>query len=185
MKKWLILIFIFIAGCSSNQTQQGGLFLLPVDITPPVASKSAPALIVKTDLSEYLDQVGLVYKASETQVTLAKQNRWAEKISAQINQQMIIKLRAMQTTYWPVQFNSALKLNNQPQLHLHLTKFNGVYTGDAELGGEWQLIDSKGSLIKSEYFEIITPLKEAGYDQLVIALSEGLETLAIQIAAQL
>ncbi|MEL0628257.1 PqiC family protein [Psychromonas aquatilis] len=185
MKKWLILIIVFIAGCSSNPEQQSGLFLLPADITTPTASNTAPVLIVKTNLAEYLDQVGLVYRTSDTKVVVAKQNRWAEKISAQINQSMISKLRAKQTTYWPVQLNSALQLNNQPQLQIRLTKFNGVYTGDAEVSGEWQLIDAKGALIKSEYFTIEKPLKETGYDQLVLSLSEGLDDLSTQIATQL
>lgn len=184
MKIWLTLFTLFIVGCSNNQIQQDSLFLLPVNSTEVVASKSAPIVVVKTNLDEYLDQVGLVYRVSDTEVILAKHNRWAQKISTQINQQMILNLRAKQSAYWPVQLNAAMVLNNQPQLHLSLSRFNGVYTGNAELSGEWLLIDSQGKVIQSDNFEIIKPLKSEGYQQLVMALAEGLDELASQIAQQ-
>ena len=70
-------------------------------------------------------------------------------------------------------------------VHLSLSKFNGVYTGDAELSGEWLLIDSQGNIIQSDNFEIIKPLKSEGYEQLVMALAEGLDELASLIAQQI
>lgn len=185
MKVWFMVFTLFIAGCSNNQTQQDSLFLLPASSTTAIASKSAPIVVVKTNLAEYLDQVGLVYRISDTEVVLAKQNRWAQKVSAQINQQMVLNLRAKQSTYWPIQLNSAMTLSNQPQLHIYLSKFNGVFTGNAELSGEWLLIDSQGKVIQSDNFEIIKPLKSEGYQQLVIALAEGLDELASQIAQQI
>ena len=185
MKIWLTLFTLLIAGCSNTPIQQDSLFLLPVNHSVAIASKSAPIVVIKTNLAEYLDQVGLVYRLSDTEVVLAKHNRWAQKISTQINQQMIINLRAKQSTYWPIQLNAAMILNDQPQLHLSLSKFNGVYTGDAELSGEWLLIDSQGNIIQSDNFEIIKPLKSEGYEQLVIALAEGLDELASLIAQQI
>ena len=185
MKIWLTLFTLFIAGCSNNQIQQDSLFLLPVNSAAVVASKSAPIVVVKTNLDEYLDQVGLVYRVSDTEVILAKHNRWAQKISTQINQQMILNLRAKQSAYWPVQLNAAMVLNNQPQLHLSLSRFNGVYTGNAELSGEWLLIDSQGNITKSDDFHISKPLKSEGYEQLVMALAEGLDELASLIAQQI
>jgi len=185
MKKYLIIFVIFIVGCSNNETQQGSLFLLPTNITTPIVSKNAPTLIVKTDLAEYLDQTALVYRTSVTEVILTKQNSWAHKISTQINQRMILNLRSQQSTYWPVQINSALKLNKQPQLQLRLTKFNGAFTGNAEISGEWLFIDAQGTLVKSEYFEITKPLKNEGYEQLVLSLAEGLDELSAQIAKQI
>jgi uncharacterized lipoprotein YmbA len=184
MKKWLIVLVIFIAGCSS-QTQQGSLFLLPTKVAPLTASQDAPTLILTSNLAEYLDQAGLVYRTSETEVVLAKHNRWAHKISAQITHHMMMNLRAKQTAYWPEKPNSALKSKEQVQLQLNFTKFNGSFTGEAELSGEWRLINPQGILIKSEYFELKTPLKKEGYEELVLSLSDGLDQLATLIAKQI
>lgn len=185
MKKWLVILMVFVAGCSSNTTPQDALFLLPTNVAAPIAPKNAPILIIKTDLAEYLEQVGIVYRVSDTEVVLAKQNRWADKISDQINHRLIDSLRAKQTSYWPIEANSAIKLSNQPQLQISLSKFNGVYTGDAELSGEWSLINAQGVLIKSEYFQIKKALKDDGYDQLVLSLAEGLDDLTTLIAKQI
>lgn len=184
MKKWILLFTFFLTACSNTITLKESLFLLPIEQVPPITSESAPMLVLKTDLPDYLNQFGLVYRISETEVIQAQQNRWADKISDQISQHLINDLRAKQVVYWPVQLNSALELNNQTQLVVRFSKFNGEYTGTAELAGEWLLIDSQGKLIKREYFQINKPLKTEGYEQLVFSLSDGLEELASTIARQ-
>ncbi|WP_413701761.1 membrane integrity-associated transporter subunit PqiC [Psychromonas sp. KJ10-10] len=184
MKKWLCIFTLFLTAYSSNIALKDSLFLLPVKQITPIASESAPILVLKTDLADYLNQVGLVYRVSETQVIQAQQNRWADKISDQISQHLINDLRTKQIVYWPVQLDSALALNNQTQLLVRFSKFNGEYTGTAELSGEWLLIDEQGKLINREYFQINKPLKTEGYEQLVFSLSEGLEELASTIARQ-
>ena len=185
MKTWLLMLVIFIAGCTASKTQQHSLLLLPASATTPIAENTKPILVVSTNLDAYLDQVSLIYRVSETQIVLTKHNSWAQQISDQINQRVIANLRAQQTSYWPVALNSSMKLNTQPKLLVHLSKFNGAFTGEAELSGEWSLIDAQGALIKSDYFQINKPLKEEGYDQLVISLAQGIDDFSGFIAEQL
>ncbi|RBW46896.1 hypothetical protein DS885_05965 [Psychromonas sp. B3M02] len=184
MKKWLLILVIFITGCSNNEVQQDSLFLLPENTTAAIANNSLPMLLVSTNLDTYLDQASLVYRVSDTKVVLAKHNSWAHQLSEQINQRMVANLRTNQSTYWPVERNTSMQLTNQPKLQIHFTKFNGAFTGDAELSGEWLLIDAQGQLIKSDYFQINKPLKETGYEELVIALAQGLDDLSRIIAEQ-
>lgn len=185
MKRWLFLLVVLVTGCSSTEAVNNSLFLLPSIQSSPVAAKSAPVLVVKTELAEYLNQSGLVYRTSESEVVLAKQNLWAHQLSDQINQRLVNDLRAKQKLYWPVQLNSALQLSNQPQLHLRLLKFNGSYNGNAEISGEWLLISAEGKLLKNEYFQLDQALESEGYNGLVKALSQGLEHLTAQIAEKL
>lgn len=185
MKKWFIFLFIFFAGCSSEQTVQNRRYLLPEYPVKPIAQQTAPILVVKTELSEYLNNTGLVYRVSESEVIHAKRHQWAQGITQQLTQRVINDLRAKQRIYWPIELNSDLELDEQQQLHVYVQKFNGVYTGVAEVGGEWLLIDKKGHIVRNEYFFIEIPLKNDGYHSLISSLSEGLSQLTDQMATQL
>lgn len=185
MKNWLILLALLLVGCSNTPATQTNLYLLPDSLSPVAAKETSPLLLVKVDVADYLSQKGVVYRVSETELVQAKQNQWAEAVSNQINRKLIHNLRAGQTTYWPVGFNSALALDGQKQLHIQIRRFNGAYTGMAELAGEWLLIDAKGQIAASEPFQIQIPLEQEGYQALVSALAEGLEQLSEQLAGRL
>ena len=66
-----------------------------------------------------------------------------------------------------------------------MAQFNGSYTGDAMLAGEWMLFDDSGNILLSETFQISEPLKQEGYPALVDALSVALDNLTTQLASTL
>ena len=68
---------------------------------------------------------------------------------------------------------------------LSFSKFNGSYQGNAEIEGEWLIVDENGKVKNSAPVKINMPLQDDGYDALVDALSVGLNNLTDQIAAQL
>jgi len=185
MKKWLLIFVIFIAGCSNNEVQQDSLFLLPETSATAIANNSLPLLVVSTELDSYLAQANLVYRVSDTKVILANHNSWAHQISKQIDQRMASNLRATQKHYWPIAGHSSMQLTNQTVLKIHLNKFNGAFTGEAELSGEWLLINPQGKLIKGGQFDINTPLEADGYEQLVTSLAKGLVELSNDISKQI
>lgn len=185
MKKWLLILSFVLAGCASEQAMQSRHYLLPDNPAKPAAPQTSPILVVKTDLSEYLNHTGLVYRISEAEVVQAKHHLWAQGIVQQLTRRVINDLRAKQSSYWPVELNSALELDGKQQLHVRLQKFNGVFTGVAEIAGEWLLINQDGQIARNEYFQIEVPLKQEGYYSLIASLSEGLGKLTDLIAAQL
>ena len=185
MKKWLLMLSLLMAGCASEQAVQSRQYLLPDHPTEAKALQTSPLLIVKTDLSDYLNQSGVIYRLSEAEVIQAKNNQWAEGIKQQLTQKIIKDLRAKQRIYWPVEFNSVLELDARKQLYVRLQKFNGVYTGVAEIAGEWLLVDQDGGILRNEYFQIEVPLKQEGYDSLIASLSEGVEQLTDLLAKQI
>ncbi len=81
--------------------------------------------------------------------------------------------------------NNLLDQSDQSKLQLSLSKFNGSYEGNAEIEGEWLIIDANGKVKNSAPVTIKLPLQDEGYDALVDALSAGLNNLTDQIAAQL
>ncbi|HGS5165923.1 TPA: membrane integrity-associated transporter subunit PqiC [Vibrio harveyi] len=189
MKRGLLLISALLAGCSSAPENTGALYVLPEASSAKISDTmiaQRPQLVVRpAQLASYLADSGIVYRTSETKIIQAKHNQWAHSISEQITQRMIDDLRAKQSQYWPVEVNNLLDQSDQSKLQLSLSKFNGSYEGNAEIEGEWLIIDANGKVKNSAPVTIKLHLQDEGYDALVDALSAGLNNLTDQIAAQL
>ncbi len=103
-------------------------------------------------------------------------------MNEQLNQRIVTDLRHKQTKYWPVKMSSVVKQTEQAKLQLNLQRFNGSYTGNAELSGVWSMIDGQGQVVYSQPFNLTVPLQEEGYASLVEALSQGVDQLTTKIA---
>ncbi|MCA2415638.1 MULTISPECIES: PqiC family protein [Vibrio] len=184
-----IALFVGLTGCSSAPETKGALYLLPK--AEPVTLSSSdisqrPTLVVRpVKLASYLNDSGIVYRTSETQVIQARNNQWAHSISEQITQRVVTELRHKQTHYWPTEMNNLLDQNDEAKLQLTLNKFNGSYKGNIEIEGEWLLINAEGKVEKSAPIQISQPLQDEGYGALVDALSVGLEKLTSEIAQKI
>jgi uncharacterized lipoprotein YmbA len=185
MKSILLFSLMILSGCSSSPQQQAKQYLLPDQPARAVASQTAQMLVVQTELASYLNQTGLVYRTSDVEIVQASQNQWADQITDQLNRRIVNALRAKQMLYWPIELTSTLKIDTQPKLLVKINKFNGVYTGIAEIGGEWLLTNAAGKITQSKYFYIKVPLSQNGYPALVKSLSKGLSELTDKIAAKL
>ncbi len=190
MKRLFFLVSaLFITGCSSAPETTSAMYLLPKTSTQTVnssASTERPLLVVRpVELASYLKDSGIVYRTSESQIIQAKNNLWAQSISEQITQRVIDDLRQKQNHYWPVKVHNLLNQSGEIKLQLSLNKFNGNYQGNAELEGEWMLIDEKGKVKHRAQVSILMPLQDEGYAALVSALSAGLNNLTNNIAQQL
>ena len=184
-----IALFVGLTGCSSAPQTKGAMYLLPK--AEPVTLSSSdiaqrPTLVVRpVTLASYLNDNGIVYRTSETQVIQAKHNQWAHSISKQITQRVVAELRHKQSHYWPTEMNNLLDQSGEAKLQLTLNKFNGSYKGNIEIEGEWLLINAEGKVENSAPIQISQPLQDEGYEALVNALSIGLESLTSDIAKQL
>ncbi len=189
MKRVFLLVSVLLAGCSSSPETTSSMYLLPPAETNVLSNTSMtgrPLLVVRpVELASYLNNSGIVYRMSESQIIQAKHNQWAQSISEQITQRIIDDLRHKQVHYWPVKVHSLLDQHSENKLQLSLSKFNGNYQGNAELEGEWMLIDGNGKVKRRAQVKILIPLQDKGYDALVNALSNGLSNLTNNIAQQL
>ena len=189
MKRLFIIVAALLTGCSSAPETTGAMYLLPQtsDQTfSSLASAERPLLVVRpVELASYLNDSGIVYRTSESQIIQAKSNLWAQSISEQITQRVISDLRQKQNHYWPVKVHNQLNQSGETKLQLSLSRFNGNYQGNAELEGEWMLIDSHGKVKRRAPVKILIPLQDEGYDALVNALSAGINNLTNNIAQQL
>ncbi|KIT56529.1 hypothetical protein H336_21025, partial [Vibrio parahaemolyticus EN9701072] len=175
-----------LTGCSSAPEATGALYLLPKSETKTSNQMSIaerPLLVIRpAQLASYLNDNSIVYRTSDTQIVQAKRHQWAQSISEQITQRVVAELRQKQSDYWPVEMNNLLDQSGESKLQLTLNKFNGSYQGNAEIEGEWLLIDASGNIVRSSQIKILMPLQDEGYDALVDALSAGLNQLTDDIA---
>ncbi|EGR9007699.1 hypothetical protein I8D50_001812 [Vibrio vulnificus] len=181
----ILLLVIMFSGCSSTREHTVQFYLLPsTETSVPADVKQGselPLLSVNAvDLADHLNSKGIVYRQSSTQIIQAKQNLWADNIKQQITKRLIDDLRAQQTSYWPIA--SAANTVGSTQLLVSLNKFNGAYTGNAEIAGEWKLFDGEGKEINARAFSIEVPLESDGYQALIFALSDALTRLSQEIA---
>lgn len=185
MKKLILVGLLLLGGCASNETISNQSYLLAESEQQPIASHSAPLLIVEVTIAPYLDTDGIIYRTSPTELVEARQHNWATDISDLVQARTIELLRENQTDYWPIDVDPALNLSNSQRLQVKLDRFNGSYSGNAEVAGEWTLLDKSGAIVKGAAFKQSVPLERDGYQALVSALSDGLNISVIKIAQQL
>lgn len=190
MQKWLLLLAVALAGCSSHTTTVSHTYLLPTNgqgvAAPTQVASEQPLLMVRpVEMAEHLAGTGLVYQTSDTAVVQAQQNLWAESIAAQLTRKITDDLRHKQSVYWPTELSPALAANGFPRLQVKFNQFNGHFSGKVKVSGEWLLLDGKGQLQGVYPFQYQVVQSEDGYDAQVKALSEGVFDLTTQIAEKL
>ncbi|WP_154179960.1 PqiC family protein [Vibrio sp. Vf1514] len=189
MRRIMFLAAALLAGCSSAPEITSALYLLPQPESQTQTAEAVterPLLVVRpVELASYLNNRGIVYRTSESQVIQAKHNQWAQNLSEQITQRVIADLRQKQTHYWPVTVHNLLDQSSDDKLQLSLNKFNGNYQGNTEVEGEWMLIETNGKVKRRAPVKISVPLRDEGYDALVEALAASLDDLTDAIAQQL
>lgn len=185
MKKYLFILMLALGGCAGKAPESNQVYLLLETQQPQIASQSAPLLVVEVELAPYLDVNGIVYRTSDTSIVEAKQNQWAMSLADMVEDSTIDTLRANQTKYWPVNLEPSLNLADSPRLLIKLDKFNGSFQGNAEISGEWLLIDKHGDIAEGAPFSYKAVLTEEGYPSLVEALSLALEQSVATISRAL
>ncbi|MBV7298094.1 PqiC family protein [Enterovibrio paralichthyis] len=179
------LMATLLVACSSTPVTPTQNFLLTAQ---PAAGTLAyrdgqPLLVVAPiTLASLLSGTGIVYQTSDNAIVVAQNNLWAEDLSGQLAQRVIAGLRAKSPSLWPVTASAPINETAAFTLLLHFEQFNGSYTGNAQVAGEWSLLDGNGELVRSETFHYQEPLAEEGYPALVNALSVATDQLINALA---
>lgn len=164
MKTWLLMMLTtLLVGCAGTPQPKVSFYLLPnnPELSELTQPKTLPLLVVQpVELAAYLDTQGIVYRQSETQVIQARQNQWAQRLSPQLTQRITNDLRRKQSRYWPAPLNTSSIQQEHWKLQVRLQRFNGVYTGNAEVAGNWELLNPKGESMLNQEFSFQVPLKD-------------------------
>lgn len=181
---WLISL-IALTGCAGRAVAPAMYLLDTAPPASPTQAVNAPIVIVdNVDVAPYLDEPGIVYQTGPHRVILARNNRWASPLSAQLTG----GLQAALESSVP---NASIRRSgsNNPSGAFHLVTtvdaFMGHYDGHAHIDGRWRLINGDGERVAGSHFSQRVPLRDDGYDALVESLSRGWQASAQTIGQQL
>ncbi|MDX1757493.1 MAG: ABC-type transport auxiliary lipoprotein family protein [Marinobacter sp.] len=129
---------------------------------------------VQVRLAGYLEQGGIVYQLSDSEMHNARQHRWAEPLAQQLRRSLHAGLSEMAPP-------------NGGQLTVQLSQFQGVRSlaGDrAIIRGVWQY-NAGGAVTRTGQIDWQGPLTGDGYAGLVETLDQGWQDVAHRITAAL
>ncbi|GAB1623202.1 ABC-type transport auxiliary lipoprotein family protein [Agarivorans albus] len=166
MKWFLLSITLFLTACSSKQNTTT-LYALP-NSEPGLKGFSHVEIIIP----DYLDGPGLVYRTSDTELFITRYHLWADTVTSMVTSYY-------QAGVGDLPFDEALSLT------IVFERFNGSYSGVAEIKGNWSISGEDRKVLLEDNFDIQTPLSEEGYDAMVRALAASLDKLLVSIELSL
>lgn len=178
-----------LTGCAGTVSSTTS-YMLPTNMTAPAVaeqfSTQLAVVVAPVRIANYLDNEGIVVQLNDIEVYQAREHLWAEGIGQQLQQQLEQRL-ALDLP------NAQIISKGQPlaaglpvrELRLAVHRFQGQQTGDALAGGQWQLLDGSGQLIKQRSFSVTAPLADDGYPALVRALGQAWQIEADVLAKEL
>lgn len=179
----LLLPVLLLAGCATPVVPVSK-YLLTYPKLPDATLASgaqAPALAIRAvDVAAFLDGSGIVLQTTDQQIAVASQHRWAEPLERQLRRSLyavlLQRLGRVAVFEWPATVADAAGL------FIALDAFQGRHTGDVVIAGSWRLTSEEGDILIRRRFHLVRPLSANGYDALVVALSNGWQTIATRIA---
>ena len=176
---------LLIAGCASQAVQTSS-YMLPASIPEQQYSNALAVAIAPIRLSGLLDNPGIVMELNDIEVHQARHHLWAENIDVQLQQQLQQRLTLILPQAQIVAKGQPLQADlPQREVRVSVNAFQGSYSGNAIVQGQWLLLGEQGQLLKQHNFRIEQPLPVDGYPALVRALASAWDQVSEQLAATL
>jgi uncharacterized lipoprotein YmbA len=178
----LLLLFLFITGCSSAPEQHTQYYLLynhSAALMPaPDKSLVSQPIKIEVTMPAYLNQPNLVIKLSEHNLHFALHHQWAEPLKQGFYKSLISDIN--QTERYK-SLISAVK-TSMPTLNVTIEHFHITENSMVILSGHYGYSNSTTSSIAR--FDLRLPLELDGYEHAVAQLRSLITQLAIKIAAR-
>ena len=185
---FLTTAVLLLWACSATTAPKTTSYLLPslpADTTVDYHPATPVILLAPVTLDSLLENRGIVYQTSATETIVARQHFWAQSLSTQLSNRLLAGLRRGQSVYWIVHSNPQINTPAAARLLVSFRRFNGSYEGNAQVAGEWTLLNGQGNLLKSQPFSYQEPLDGDGYTALVDALSRATDRLVAELSGNL
>lgn len=183
MRSLLCATFLLLIMACSQQSVQIQYYQFPYpEVLPQVELASEPERVLVLEgiqLAPFLQQRGIAFQQSPTELTVARQHLWADDLVTQLSRHLLLNLDA-QATGWQLHKQTD---KTAVQLHIQLDRMLGTVDGHALLSGEYRLSRQQHS--QRQRFLIQQPMQNDGYPALVQAMAEGWQQLSRDIARQL
>lgn len=176
---------LMLAGCASK-TVQPNHYMLPSSAPQQQYANSLAVAVAPIRLTGLLDNPGIVMQLNNIEVYQARQHLWAEDIGVQLQQQLQQQLSASLPQAHIVAKGQPLQAGlAQREVRVSINAFQGSYSGNAVVQGQWQLLGDNGQLLKYKNFTIEQPLTADGYPTLVRTLGVAWDQVSQELAAAL
>ena len=176
---------LMLAGCASK-TVQPNHYMLPSSAPQQQYANSLAVAVAPIRLTGLLDNPGIVMQLNDIEVYQARQHLWAEDIGVQLQQQLQQQLSASLPQAHIVAKGQPLQAGlAQREVRVSINAFQGSYSGNAVVQGQWQLLGDNGQLLKYKNFTIEQPLTADGYPTLVRTLGVAWDQVSQELAAAL
>ncbi len=172
-----------VAGCASK-TVQSSSYMLPASIPEQQHPCALAVSIAPIRLSGLLDNQGIVMELNDIEVHQARHHLWAEDIDVQLQQQLqrhlTLSLPQAQIITKGQPLHAGLP---RREVRVSVNAFQGSYSGNAIVQGQWLLLGEKDQLLKQHNFRIEQPIAADGYPALVRALGSAWDQVSEQLTA--
>jgi len=182
MKRLLVILVVFIAGCG-GKTPELKQYLLRAD-APEQTGERAPANtgIGELTVAHYIDNPGLVLESSNGEVRVARHHQWAEPLRESLRAYLANEIATVSGRAIASHKHKASSWKRR--IDIHIDQLHGNVDGDAILVARWEVVDTtKLSFLAEKQFADTEPLSGDGYEALVHAEKTLLSRLAVAIAA--
>ncbi|HEY5645664.1 MAG TPA: ABC-type transport auxiliary lipoprotein family protein [Pseudomonadales bacterium] len=182
MNKALPLLLLFVLGACASTPPEQHEYLLAAPASSLPAAGSAPITLRPVILAPYLDQKGIVLQAADTEVQVARLNRWAEPLDAAVNRYLQVAVGNASGRLVEVAPLTTGTPGTELQVRVH--QLHGSTEGQVRLVAEWS-VRPAASAAQLHVFESTLRQGGDGYPALVNAHAALLDQLAGAIAASL
>jgi uncharacterized lipoprotein YmbA len=172
MKKWVMILSILLAACSSAPPTKH-YYQLPatVNVAETRAVRYRTLQVAPIQVADFLAADGIVYQSNDVRYVTAQNNLWASPLTEQLQLSLVQGLRDALPDW---QVGSA---DQGTVLSVTVTGFHGRYDGKALVQGVWS-INGK----QTRYFHLLVPQDSSGYDALVRTLGKAWQLQVKEIA---
>lgn len=186
---WLptaLLAAALITGCSTRPPGDETTHYLLADKTTASEPTGGQRLlrVKRIDLARYLDVQGIVMQTSDIAIRAARNHLWAEDLAAQLHRDLRRQLAEQLDGVRVLGPDQRLRAPEREVMELTVTidRFQGRFDGYAVVGGQWQLLDSRGEVRAGKRFQREQALARDGYPALVERLQDIWTSVARGIA---
>jgi uncharacterized lipoprotein YmbA len=134
------------------------------------------------ELSEYLDRPQIVTKISQGELRVDQFNQWAEPLEINIARVLARNLSTLLSTENLILFPWSGSTQINYQAKLTIIDFKGLPNNQVLLRAHYTIFDGSKKPLEMNVVNIIQPISEPGYEDLVSSMSKALDELGSKIA---
>src|SRR5882724_11962129 len=180
----LVASLLGLGACASTPSHFYVLNTLSASETmPATAAAQGPVIGVgPITLPKYLDRPQIVTRASYNQLALAEFDRWVEPLQDNVARVLAEHLVRLIPTDQVLLHAWPRSATLDYQVTVEVLQFDGWLGGESTLLALWNILDGAELPLLSKMVHLHAPTGGQGYDAVVVAMNQMLETLSRDIA---